>query len=40
MKFMRLTAEYKLLDRGRNEDILEEIKLDPVAKELAQYKDG
>jgi hypothetical protein len=30
MKFMRHTAGYSSLDRRRNEDILEELKVDPV----------
>jgi hypothetical protein len=29
---MRLTAEYNLVDYKRNEDILEELKVDPVEK--------
>jgi hypothetical protein len=36
MKFMRLTAGYSLLDHRRNEDILEEIKVHRVEKQLAQ----
>jgi len=35
---MRRTARYGLLDNRRNEDILEELKVDPVEKKLAQYK--
>jgi hypothetical protein len=38
MKFMRRTAEYSLLDHRRNEDILEELKVDSVEKKLARYK--
>jgi hypothetical protein len=38
MKFMRCRAGYSLLDRKRNEDILEEHELDPVETKLAQYK--
>jgi len=34
---MRSTAEYILSYRRRNEDILEEIKVDPAGNELAQY---
>jgi hypothetical protein len=30
MKFMIGTAGYSLLDQTRNEDILEELKVDPV----------
>jgi hypothetical protein len=29
MTFVRRTVGYRLLDRRRNEDILEELKLDP-----------
>jgi len=32
MKFTRRTSEYSLLDHRRNEDILEELKVDPVEK--------
>jgi hypothetical protein len=32
---MRRTAEYSLLDCIRNEDILEELKVDPVGKKSA-----
>jgi len=35
---MRSTAGYSLLDHRRNEYILEELKVDPVEKKLAQYK--
>jgi hypothetical protein len=35
---MKRTVGYSLLDSRRNEDILEEFKLDPVEKKLAQYK--
>jgi hypothetical protein len=38
MKFMRRTAGYSLLDHRRNEDILEELRVDPVKKKLAQCK--
>jgi hypothetical protein len=34
MKFMRHTLEYRLLDHRRNEDILEEIRADPVLRIL------
>jgi hypothetical protein len=36
--FMRRTAGYSLLDRRRNEDILEEINVDAVREKLVQYK--
>jgi hypothetical protein len=35
---MRRTAEYSSLDRKRNGDTLEELKVDPVENKLAQYK--
>jgi hypothetical protein len=35
MKFVRHTAEYNLLDRRRNDDILEELEVDPVLKEIS-----
>jgi hypothetical protein len=35
MKFMRRTAGYSLLDHRRNENILEELQVDPVEKKLA-----
>jgi len=38
MKFIRHTAGYGLLDHRRNEDMLEELKVDLVKKKLAQYK--
>jgi hypothetical protein len=37
-KFMRRTAGRGLLHRRRNEDILEELKIDQTEKKLAQYK--
>jgi len=37
MKFMRRTSGYSLLDHRRDEDILE-LRVDPVEKKLAQYK--
>jgi hypothetical protein len=37
MKFMRHIAEYSPLDHRRNRNILELI-VDPIEKELAQYK--
>jgi hypothetical protein len=36
IKFMRCTAGYSLLYRKRNEDILDDLKLEPVEKKLAQ----
>jgi hypothetical protein len=38
MKFVRSTAGDSLLDHRRNEDILEELKVDSVGQKLAQYK--
>jgi hypothetical protein len=38
MKFMGHTAGNSLSDHTRNEDILEDLKVDPVEKKLAQYK--
>jgi hypothetical protein len=35
---MRSTAEYSLLDRKRNEEVLEDVKIHPVEKKLEQYK--
>jgi hypothetical protein len=35
---MRHTAGYSLINQIRNESILEELKVDPVRKKLAQYK--
>jgi hypothetical protein len=35
---MTRRAGYSLLNHRRNEDILEEIKVDPVDKKLAQYE--
>jgi hypothetical protein len=37
MEFIRRTAGSSLLDHKRTEDILEEFKVDPVEKKLAQY---
>jgi hypothetical protein len=36
MKFMKRTTGYISLDHRRNEDILEELKAEPVEKKLAQ----
>jgi len=38
MKFLRYKAGWNLLDHRRNEDILEELKVDPVKRKSAQYK--
>jgi hypothetical protein len=38
MKFKRRTAEYSLLDHRNNEYILKELRVDPVEKKVAQYK--
>jgi hypothetical protein len=38
IKFMRHTANYSLLDHRRTVCLLEEIKVGPVEKKLAQYK--
>jgi hypothetical protein len=35
---MKHTAGYSLLDHRRNEDILEELNVEPVERELAQYE--
>jgi len=37
-KFMRRTVRYSLIGRRRNEDILEELKVDTVENKLTQYK--
>jgi hypothetical protein len=38
MKIFRRTAEYNLLDRKRNEKILEELKAEPVQVKLRRNK--
>jgi hypothetical protein len=38
MKFMGRRAGYNLLDNRRNKDVLEELKVVPAEKKLAQYK--
>jgi hypothetical protein len=38
MKFMKHTAGYSLLDHRRNEDILEELRVDPYRNILVKYK--
>jgi hypothetical protein len=35
---MARTAGYNLLDHRRNEDILEELRIEPSEKKLKQYK--
>ena len=37
-KFFRRTAEYTLFDNKRNDDILEELKAEPVDEKLRRYK--
>ena len=37
MKFIR-TGKYTLFDHKRNEEILEELKVEPVDKKLRRYK--
>jgi hypothetical protein len=38
MKLMKRISGYILFDHRRNEDILEELKADPVEKTLAQCR--
>ena len=38
MKFMRITAGCSLLEHRRNEDILEEMKIDPIVQYINQYR--
>jgi hypothetical protein len=38
MKFFRRTAEYALFDHKRDEEILEELKVEPVGEKLRRYK--
>jgi hypothetical protein len=38
MRFFRRTTGYTLLDHKRNEEILEQLKLEPVDKKLRRYK--
>jgi len=37
-KFFRRTAGYTLFDHNRNEEILEELKIEPVNQKLRRYK--
>jgi hypothetical protein len=38
MKFFRRTFSYTLFDKERNEDILEELKVEPAEAKLRRYK--
>jgi hypothetical protein len=38
MKFMRRTAKYRWQDYKTNEDILLELKINPVIKEIQNYR--
>jgi len=38
IKFFRKTARYTLFGHKRNEEILEEMKVEPVHKKLRRYK--
>ena len=38
MKFFRRTAGHTLYDHKRNEEIFEELKVEPVDKKLRRYK--
>jgi len=38
MKFFRRTAGYTLYDHKWNEEILEELKVEPADKKLRRYK--
>jgi hypothetical protein len=38
MNVFRRTARYTLWDRKRNEDILDELKVEPVDEKLRRYK--
>jgi hypothetical protein len=37
IKFFGKTAMYTLFDRKRNEEILEELKVEPVDKKIRKY---
>jgi hypothetical protein len=37
-KFFRKTARYTLFGHKRNEEILEEMKVEPVGEKLRRYK--
>jgi hypothetical protein len=38
MKFMRKTAKYTWQDHKRNQDITEELKMQPVIEKINNYK--
>jgi hypothetical protein len=38
MKFFRRTAGYTLFDHKRNEEILEDLKVEPVDQKLRRHK--
>jgi hypothetical protein len=38
MKFFRRTVRYTLFDHRKNEDIFEELKVEPVYEKLRRYK--
>jgi len=38
MQFFRRTAGYKLFEHKKNEEILKELKVEPVDKKLRRYK--
>jgi len=38
MKFMRITAKYTWQDYETNEDILSELKINPVLKKIRSYR--
>jgi hypothetical protein len=38
MRFMRRTAGYTILDKKRNEHILEELQVEPITTYLQQYR--
>jgi hypothetical protein len=38
VKFFRITAGYTHFDHKRNEEILEELKVEPVDNKLRRYK--
>ncbi|KAJ4438169.1 hypothetical protein ANN_14108 [Periplaneta americana] len=38
MKFFRRTAEYTLLDRKRNEEMLEQLQVESVEEKISRYK--
>jgi hypothetical protein len=38
LNFFRRTAKYPLWNRKRNEEILEELKVEPVGEKLRRYK--